>query len=148
MIGQVASLLLAGLGLVSPACGSPPVTGAPMFTDTTVAELRPLAAADRLVAVLRCETIETRLPDSRSERQLIKATLLAGPGGIAPGSTLQLSRYAQGAPLMTVGSAYLVAAYRESPAEPWVLVEHKPVDATQAAATLAAAQAELAKRLR
>jgi hypothetical protein len=143
MIFRLGLLCLLGLSLASPA-----VCGAPMFKDTTYAELRPLPAADRLLAVVRCEALETRLPGSRSERQLIRATVLAGAGGQAAGGTLQLGRYAQGAPLMAPGSAYLVAAYRESPAEPWVLVEHRPVDAARASAVLAAAEAELAQRLR
>lgn len=118
-----------------------------MFNDTTYQELQPYAAADRLVAVLRCDAIETLSPGSRSERQQIRGTLLAGPAVLPQGSSLLLARYAQGKPLMEVGKAYLIAAYRESASGPWALVEHRPVEAAAAAREYETARDNLAAKL-
>lgn len=118
-----------------------------MFKDTTYEELQPYAAADRLIAVIRCEAIETVAPGSRSERQQIRASLLAGPDGMPPGSKLVLSRYAQGAPVMTVGGSYLVAAYRESTNGPWALLEQREVKAEAAATEYQAAAADSGRKL-
>ncbi len=119
-----------------------------MFKDETYTELRGYEPSDRLLAVVRCESVESRSPGSRSERQVIRTTVLAALPAWPAGQPLMLQRYAQGAPLMAVGKAYLVAAYVESRAEPWALVEAQPTDAARAGATVQAAQADVAARLR
>ncbi|WP_418315128.1 hypothetical protein [Piscinibacter sakaiensis] len=118
-----------------------------MFNDTTYQELQPYAPADRLIAVIRCDAIDTVSPGSRSERQQIRGALLAGPASMPAGQPIMLSRYAQGAPLMKVGSSYLVAAYRESANGPWTLLEHREVKADAAASEWQAASADAARRL-
>ncbi|MEO8280516.1 MAG: hypothetical protein ABI564_12550 [Ideonella sp.] len=118
-----------------------------MFKNETYQELQPYGASDRLVAVVRCDAIEILEPGSRSERQQIRGTLLAGPATKPPGSSLLLARFAQGKPSMEVGSAYLVAAYRESTAGPWALVEHQPVDSATASQAYDKAQADLTANL-
>ncbi len=118
-----------------------------MFNDNTYGELQPFAAGNRLVAVLRCEAVDTLNAGSRSERQQIRGSLLAGPSDMPPGGSLLLARYAQGKPVMEVGKTYLVVAYRESTSAPWALLEHRPVDATEAAREYEAARADLSARL-
>lgn len=118
-----------------------------MFKDETYNELQPFAANDRVVAVVRCDAVETLNPGSRSERQQIRATLLAGPSTLPAGSALVLSRFAQGQPVMTAGKAYLVVAYRESPRAPLALLEHRAVDAAAADREYEAARADVAARL-
>lgn len=120
-----------------------------MFADTTYAELRPYAAADRLVAVVRCEAIETVSPGTRSERQQARVTVVAAgaAAGPAPGSRLDLTRYAQGAALMTRGQTYLVAAYRDARDGPWALLEARAVAPEAATGLLNSAEADLAARL-
>ncbi len=122
-----------------------------MFAETTYAELRPYAAADRLVAVVRCEAIETVSLGTRSERQQARVTVVAAgttaAAGPAPGTRVDLTRYAQGAALMTRGQTYLVAAYRDARDGPWALLEAKGVAPEAAAGLLSSAQADLAVRL-
>lgn len=118
-----------------------------MFTDNTYGELQPFPASERLLAVVRCEAIEVLNPGSRSERQQVRATPIAGASGATPGNSLLLSRYAQGKPVMDAGKTYLVVAYRESPSGPWTLLEHRPVDAAAASREYEAARADLSARL-
>lgn len=120
-----------------------------MFKDTTYLELKPYAADDRLIAIVRCDALSIRSPGSRSERQEIRVTVRTATV-LPDGATLQLAAYAQGAPLMKVGRNYLIAAYRESTAAqwPWVLVEARPSSGTGASSReWEAAQAELAQEL-
>jgi hypothetical protein len=143
MKGRIATAVLLSLCLVSGAHA-----GAPMFKDTTYAALQLRSADDRLIAVVRCESVEILSPGMRRERQVLTTSLLTPAGGRVSGSRLQLGRFAQGAPLMTVGQAYLVVAYRAPADQPWVLIEHRPLDPAQADAAQAAAEADLAQRLR
>ncbi len=137
------------LAIAATASAGQPNTGAKraMFNDNTYQELKPYAASDRLIAVLRCEAIEILSPGSRRERQQIRGTVLAGPATLPRESSLLLSRHAQGKPLMEVGKVYLVAGYRESTTGPWALVEHRPVEANAAAGEYETASAEATQRL-
>lgn len=149
-IGSAASMALSVclVVVVSAAWVAPSHSGTKrMFKDETYQELQGYAAIDRLVAVVRCEAIETLQPGSRSERQQIRATVLAGPATLAAGSAVLLARFAQGKPLMDVGKTYLVAAYRESTSGPLALVEHRAVDPAAAASDYEAARADLSARL-
>ena len=128
---------------VAPNSGAKPA----MFNDITYQELKPYAQSDRLIAVLRCEAIEILSPGSRRERQQIRGIVLAGPATLPRESSLLLSRHAQGKPLMEVGKAYLIAAYRESTSGPWALVEHRPVDASAATGEYETARDEATQRL-
>ncbi len=118
-----------------------------MFKTSTYEEMQPYSAADRLFAVVRCEAVEIRSVGSRSERQDLRGKVLAGPPGMAPGSTLLLSRYAQGALLMIVDRSYVVAAYREAATGPWTLLEHLAVRPADSARELESAEREAERRL-
>lgn len=119
-----------------------------MFKDNLYATLQLRAAADRLIAVVRCESVETLSPGMRRERQVMTTSLLAPASGLAHGSTLQLGRWAQAAPQMAAGPACRVGACRAPAAEPGVRVEHRPVDPARTEAEPAAAAADIAQRLR
>ncbi len=115
-----------------------------MFKDTTYLELEPYAEHDRLIAIVQCDELSIRSPGTRSERQEIRATVRTA-AVLPAGAELQLWTYAQGAPLMTVGRNYLIAAHRASTSGPWELVEARPSSGANAVQDWEAAQAELGR---
>lgn len=117
-----------------------------MFKDTTARELHPYAPRDRLIAVVRCEGIELRARGSRSERHVMRTTVVVSRTR-APATELTLAAFAQGEPMMTVGHEYVIAAYRESDSDPWALVAASRTSAATATRDLARAEAELAGEL-
>jgi len=127
------------LALACRAEGGSELRPADVAKGGTMAELKPetldelLLFEKRAVAVVRCERSELTKQGSRSERVILKTTVLAVGDGELPGE-LELTRYSQGDPLMEAGRAYLVGIYTDGEWAPaWSLAAWIPVQADQAA---------------
>lgn len=120
-----------------------------MFSATTFQELRAVAAADRLLAVVRCDDATITAPGSRSERHTFRTTLqqhsALASAGLPLNQDLALTHFAQGAAVMQRSKHYVIAAYREAGNSPLTLVQAIAVDAASADATLQAAERDAAK---
>jgi hypothetical protein len=119
-----------------------------MFSATTFQELRAVAVADRLLAVVRCNDVTITAPGSRSERHTFRTTVqqsaALASAGLPLNHDLTLTHFAQGAAVMQRTQHYVIAAYRESANDPLTLVQAIAVDAANADATLQAAERDAA----
>lgn len=137
-------LLAAGAGACQPNSGpaaehreSAPQKAEMPFTESTVHRLR----AERHPAILavRCDRVEIHDPGSRSETLIVTATLLAAGVPDKPEDPVILRRYADSAPKMEAGKAYLVAAVGEfegwwTPLEAIEIEESRAAELARAAA--------------
>lgn len=118
-----------------------------MFSAETYDELLGSAPADRLVVLVRCDSAESIGKGSRSERVLLRVSVVAGGEGRGA-SSLQLTRYVQADPLLRSGTLYLVAAVMGEWKPAWSLLQWQEVTEDEAGEVLRSAQDGLAARSR
>lgn len=81
----------------------------------------------RLVAAVRCDEARFEHKGTRSERVQLSTTVVAAEG-LQAGTSISLSRFTQGDPLLRPGQVYLVAGYDDGSLSPaFTLVEWLPI---------------------